>query len=366
MLIDVRLQNFRSYQEAAYEFNDGVNIVVGPNASGKTNLLESILVLLTGNSYRVQTDSELVQFGADWARIDGTTIIGDRTVKIERLDEARTAKTYVVGEKPFKRLTANHTEPVVVFEPEHMLLLTSRPQLRRSYMDTLLSRTVPGYDRFLAHYKRALTQRNTLLKQGHKAVAGQGFIWSVRLSELGGYVATERFKLIDDMVALASDTYSRLAGKTSEVSFIYKTPFAADVYGSQLMKALEQNIDKDIMRGFTSYGPHREDLTVLLNGKLASETASRGETRTLLLTLKILELQLLEKAAGTKPLLLLDDVFSELDGARRRALATSLQGYQTFITTTDADVVVHHFMNDCTIIPTGDAGLVPVEKTESA
>lgn len=359
MLIDVRLQHFRSYDDSAYEFDDGVNIVVGPNASGKTNLLESILVLLTGSSYRVQADGELLSFGSDWARIDGLTDRSMRSVKIERLDEARTAKSYILDEKPFKRLTATHTEPVVVFEPEHMLLLTSRPQLRRTYMDTLLGRTVPGYDKFLAHYKRALMQRNSLLKQGHRAIAGQGFIWSVRLSELGGYLAAERFALVDDMAILASDIYSRLAGKVSDVSFVYKTPFSAELYGSQLMKALEQNIEKDIMRGFTSYGPHREDLTVLLNGKPASETASRGETRTLLLTLKILELQLLEKSAGTKPVLLLDDVFSELDGARRRALATGLQGYQTFITTTDADVVVHHFMNDCKIVPTDN--YVPLE-----
>ena len=353
MIRDVRLQSFRSYADAAYEFDDGVNIVVGPNASGKTNLLESILVLLTGTSYRAQTDGELIRHGADWARLDGRTERGNRTIKIERLDDVRTVKSYIIDEKPFKRLTAQHMEPVVVFEPEHMLLLTAQPQLRRTYMDTLLSRTVNGYGAFLGHYKRALAQRNSLLKQGRQAVAGQGFIWNVRLSELGGYLAAVRFSLVADMARLASDIYSQLADKPSEVTFSYKTPFQAETYGTQLMKALETSLDKDLLRGFTSYGPHREDLTVLLNGQPASETASRGETRTLLLTLKVLELQLIEQAVGARPVLLLDDVFSELDGARRRALASALQGYQTFITTTDADVVIHHFMNDCAIIPTG-------------
>lgn len=353
MIREVRLQHFRSYREAAYEFDDGVNIVVGPNASGKTNLLESILVLMTGSSYRVQTDAELIAFEADWARLDGVTDSSTRTIKIERLDETRTVKSYTIDEKPFKRLTEPHMEPVVVFEPEHMLLLTAQPQLRRTYMDTLLCRTVVGYTKFLAHYKRALAQRNMLLKQGRQAVAGQGFVWNVRLSELGGFLAAARFALIDEMAALASDTYSQLADKPSKVSFTYKTPFNAETYGSQLMKAFESSIDKDLLRGFTSYGPHREDLQVELNGKPASEAASRGETRTLLLTLKVLELQILQKATTRKPVLLLDDVFSELDGARRRALATALRGYQTFITTTDADVVIHHFMNDCTIIPTG-------------
>jgi DNA replication and repair protein RecF len=118
-----------------------------------------------------------------------------------------------------------------------------------------------------------------------------------------------------------------------------------------MLRKLEQNIDDDKLRGFTSYGPHRDDLGVIIDNHRAEVSASRGESRTVLLALKILELRLIEKSRGKKPILLLDDVFSELDGSRRKALTAYLQNYQTFITTTDADIVVQHFMGDCTIIP---------------
>jgi DNA replication and repair protein RecF len=120
-----------------------------------------------------------------------------------------------------------------------------------------------------------------------------------------------------------------------------------------LLHNLEIGLERDMLRGFTSVGPHREDMLITFNGHPASETASRGEARTLVLALKVIELQLLEQARGLTPLLLLDDVFSELDGARRRALTEYLSNYQTFITTTDADVVIQHFTESCQIIPLG-------------
>jgi DNA replication and repair protein RecF len=134
------------------------------------------------------------------------------------------------------------------------------------------------------------------------------------------------------------------------VTLQYQPKFPLDSYESQLLAKMESHLSEDIMRGFTAYGPHREDFAVTFDGRAADESASRGETRTALLALKIIELQLLEVVRGQTPLLLLDDVFSELDGARRRALTGFLQRYQTFLTTTDADVVVKHF-TDSTIIP---------------
>jgi DNA replication and repair protein RecF len=122
-------------------------------------------------------------------------------------------------------------------------------------------------------------------------------------------------------------------------------------YSSELLHKLEASLHKDLERGFTSYGPHRDDLLVSIEDHPINESASRGEVRTILLGLKIIELQIVEEVSGQKPLLLLDDVFSELDGSRRRMLTTSMTGYQTFITTTDADVVVRHFMDNCRILP---------------
>ncbi|HSH55912.1 MAG TPA: hypothetical protein VK983_03740, partial [Candidatus Limnocylindrales bacterium] len=148
--------------------------------------------------------------------------------------------------------------------------------------------------------------------------------------------------------------YSSLAHKQSQVELQYESKLPLEAYESALLRSLETSFALDVARGFTGAGPHREDIRVLINGRLAQTSASRGETRTAVLMLKVMELQQLERVRGTKPLLLLDDVFSELDGARRQALTGYLQDYQTFITTTDADVVVEHFMSTSNIIALGN------------
>jgi DNA replication and repair protein RecF len=179
----------------------------------------------------------------------------------------------------------------------------------------------------------------------------QLFAWNIRLSELGGQIVRGRIELIGAINEKLSGLYYSIAKRENKVILKYQSSCSADQYGSSMLKKLEQSEELDYTRGFTVYGPHRDDIVFNLNGRLASETASRGEARTLLLALKITELELIEKVRGQKPVLLLDDVFSELDGTRRRALTGAIAGYQTFITTTDADIVVQHFMNQCKIIP---------------
>jgi DNA replication and repair protein RecF len=179
------------------------------------------------------------------------------------------------------------------------------------------------------------------------------FPWNIRLSELGGLLAENRIRLLQTLNETSSELYGSLANKPSSVELNYETKFSLSHYGSSLLKSLEHTFELDVMRGFTGNGPHREDMNIVINGHPSQSSASRGETRTAVLMLKVMELQLIEQARGESPLLLLDDVFSELDGARRQALTNYLQNYQTFITTTDADVVVQHFMDRCTIIPLG-------------
>ncbi len=349
MIADLRLQHFRSYDDQLFELGSGVNIVVGPNASGKTNLLEAILVLARGNSYRV-TDNELVQFDADWARLDANLISGvSRTVKF--MPQQKPAKTYELAGKAYQRLTLQHSLPVVLFEPNHLRLLTGSPESRRSYLDDILEQTQPQYGAMLRHYRRALAQRNALLKTGRSK--DQFFVWNIRLSELGGHIVAARTGLIQTIRQTVEQLYRDISRSTTGIEISYDTKLNLTNYESQLLHNLESGLEKDMLRGFTSVGPHREDLQVLFNGHPASMAASRGEARTLVLALKIIELQLLEATRGVTPLLLLDDVFSELDGARRRALTEHLTRYQTFITTTDADVVIQHFTESCHIIPLG-------------
>lgn len=352
MITEIRLQHFRSYADDSFEFSPGVNIIVGPNASGKTNLLEAVLLIARGASYRAK-DVELIQFGAPWARLEAHTEIGSRVVKLDHQTGAL-KKVFEIDEQPYQRLSLQKTIPTVVFEPNHLLLLTGAPELRRSYVDDLIEQVVPGFAATRRHYRRALSQRNALLKRGFAIASQQMFVWNLRLSELGGKIATERMKLIDDINAIATAMYRDLSRTDATVQLVYKST-CAQQYETSLLHQLETNLEKDCLIGFTSVGPHRDDVVVMLNDRPAEITASRGETRTLVLMLKIVALQTLEKARGTTPLLLLDDVFSELDGSRRQALTTHLQPYQTFITTTDADVVVRHFTETAQIIPISSA-----------
>lgn len=305
--------------------------MAGPNASGKTNLLEAILVLAQGGSFRAK-DQELIQHNQEWARLDATTINGDRTVKIT---ETPQQKLFVVDGQVFKRMSQQRRLPVILFEPNHMLLFAGAPELRRTFLDELLEKISPQFGEYNRHYKRVLSQRNALLK---KKQPEQLFVWNIRLSELGGRIAKERARLVARFNERASHLYSEISSNKTTITLTYFTHFPLESYESVMLHRLEQNIEQDLLRGFTTSGPHRDDLVAELNGNAFQQTASRGENRTLVLTLKMLELQLLEDFYATKPLILLDDVFSELDAARRLALTDMVRNYQTVLTTTDADI----------------------------
>lgn len=347
MITDLRLQNFRSYSDSSFELGRGVNIIVGPNASGKTNLLEALLVIARGSSYRAK-DGELVRQGRPWARLDAHTADGGlRTVKI--LKEPDQSKTYEIDDKSYKRLNMAHTVPVVLFEPEDLRLLSGGPERRRDYLDDLLEQTLDGYGVLRRKYRRALAQRNRLLKQ--HSPAGQIFPWDLRLSELAGQIVRARAGLVERMDKDAGRLYRKLSGTRLKFTVGYQGRWLAENYETKLLKELENNLELDRARGFTGAGPHREDLVARFDGRPVQETASRGEVRTAVLALKIIELKIIEELRGTPPLLLLDDVFSELDGKRRHALTDYLAPYQTFITTTDADAVVGHFTETSSVIP---------------
>ncbi len=349
MLRNIELKQFRSYNNDSFEFSDGVNIIVGPNASGKSNLLEAVLVASRGFSYRA-SDADLITFEKPWSRLDATLMDSQkRTVKITRNGDKST-KSYVFDDKQFARLTHQHTLPVVLFEPNNLLLLHGQPDARRLYMDDLLEQLEPGFGAIRKHYRRVLSQRNALLKRQPHDIEQQMFVWNVRLSELGGHIANKRAELISSLNEQLNKLYQNIAQAKTVVTAAYESQLPFESYETALLRKLEGSLEKDILRGFTAVGPHRDDLVLRFNGVPASETASRGETRTALLALKVFELGLLETVRGKKPILLLDDVFSELDGKRRHALTDYLQKYQTFITTTDADIVGKVFAKHSNLI----------------
>jgi DNA replication and repair protein RecF len=350
MVTDLHLQNYRSYQNDSFEFSPGVNIIVGPNASGKTNLLEAILMICRGSSYRA-SDSELIAYKQPWARLEAHTANNEtRVVKLEHQD-GRARKDFNINEQPLQRLSLQKSLPIVIFEPNHLLLLIGSPEARRQFIDDLLEQTQVGFGTLRRRYRRILGQRNTLLKQKPRALPDQLFVWDVRLSEYAAQIVGARCWLVAEIDKQIKPLYKKLAHSSLKAGLSYQSLALPEHYASVLLNKLESHREEDIERGYTAYGPHREDVILSLNGHPVQTTASRGETRTLLLAVKMIEALLLEQNRGQRPILLFDDVFSELDGGRRQALTSFLQPYQTFITTTDADIVIQHFTETANIIP---------------
>lgn len=350
----IHLKNYRSYSDFSVEFGDGVNIVVGPNASGKTNLLEALLVASVGGSFRVN-DRALIRYGEEELRLVATTNTDqERIVSIKTVGPDKTAKEFRINQVKHKRLSSNKVVPTVLFEPEHLRMIHGSPELRRDYLDTLLSQTTPEYKTTLNRYKKTLAHRNRLLKQERRTPSRDSiFVWDVQLSQYGEKLNSARRQLVEQINKEASTVYSAVSGKKSSLNLLYnRTGYTADDYGSWLLKNLHSRFEVDLQRGFTTIGPHREDVEFIINQTSAAESASRGETRSIVLVCKILELSLIEATLDQKPIILLDDVFSELDGSRRLALTDYLKNHQTIITTTDADAIVKSFLDGYTVIAT--------------
>lgn len=348
MITNLRLQHFRSYQDAHFDFDENVNIIVGPNASGKTNLLEAIYVLCRGSSFRA-TDHDLIKHDETWARLDAQVDERTHTVKLQ-LQNAKITKDYELDKSTYKRFASSISIPVVLFEPRHLQLVTESPDLRRSFLDDMIEQITPGYATLRRNYKRVLAQRNSLLKQNF--TPDQIFVWNLRLSEFGGQIAETRQQFLETHKEMLQNVYQELADQPSIATMHYISKLHSKTYASSMLHALESHLDIDRERGFTTIGPHRDDLGLELRGHSLSEAASRGETRTMMLALKLLEAKAIEQALDTKPLLLLDDVFSELDVSRRSALTKFISDHQTFITTTDADAIKTSFIKGANLIST--------------
>lgn len=348
------LKNFRSYADFTVDFSPSVNIVVGPNGSGKTNLLEAVYVLSYGSSFRV-SDKELINYDSGWFKIQAMCNNQQRSLTYRT--DAKPAKQFKLDGVKRQRLMHAQRIPLVLFEPNELRLLNGSPQRRRDYLDTLVSRLWPDAGRRRGQFERTLLQRNNMLKQASEGslydLNDQFFVWDIKLAECAEAVMRSRNELIKIWNMRLSDLYSSLAGTKSNIVVTYKTDIQADNYKQNFIAKLNESRQRDIWRGFTSVGPHRDDIAVTLNGANADTSASRGEIRSLVLAIKMIELSLLDELSDSRPILLMDDVFSELDASRRQALAYLAKDYQTIITTTDADHVTAHFVGDCKIIESG-------------
>jgi len=347
----ISIKQFRSYRDARFALAPGVNIIVGPNGSGKTNLLEALYVLSQGSSFRVN-DKDLIEYGQNQFKL--TAENGQQLRALTYEINGTPAKKFKIDGAERQRLSHQQKVPLVLFEPEDLRLLSGSPARRRDYLDSLIGRLWPEAGVSRSRFERALMQRNNIIKQAASqrlpSLDDQFFVWDIKLAEYASALVAGRLKLLEGWNGRLSAVYSRIAGEPSTVSVSYKTDCDVHNYKASLLHRLLSSRERDIARGFTSVGPHRDDFVVSLNGVEAAVTASRGENRSLVLALKIIELELLESMSREKPLLLLDDVFSELDIDRRLALSSLTADHQTVITTTDVDSIAENFTHSPLII----------------
>ncbi len=342
------LADFRSYGHLEVAFDGGPQVVVGQNAAGKTNLLEALVVLSLGRSHRARTDQDLVRWGATVGRIEASVSREPASTAIETLDVA--IATPAAGLPNRKRIRVNgvgrraetlsSTLRTVLFAPESMLLVSGAPSLRRDELDTVVAQLRPGHARSLATYARALTQRNSLLRliREGEADAGQLPYWNGVLVDVGGGIVDRRLAVLAELSGPLGSAHDEIAPGEEALSLAYETNAPAgpgETPGDAIRRRLAETAEKELWNGQTLVGPHRDDLRFLFGGRDLAAFGSRGQQRTAILALKLAELDLLARGDGVAPLLLLDDVFSELDPERRGHLVRRIRALpQAFVTTT--------------------------------
>lgn len=350
MLFNISLKNFRSYSEQSFEFNDGVNIIVGPNGSGKTNLLESILLLCHNKTFRPVKITNLIKKDEEWFRLSANDS-DDLNRVLSCRNDLKMTKKYSINDVLYKRLPVNKKIPFILFEPNNLSLFSSNPEKRRNYFDELLEKTDDLFDETIKKYRRTLLQRNFLLKKDN-LVIHELFPWNLKLAELASIIVSKRLALVAEINNDINQIYDQIAGNSKyKIIFSYQPLWPEDIYASKFLSYLENEINNDIKYGYTTIGPHKDDINTKFNNQDSKEVASRGEMRTLILALKIQEATFIEKKINKRPIFLLDDVFSELDGKRRNHLIQYINSYQTFITTTDADLAINNFNQTANLIP---------------
>jgi DNA replication and repair protein RecF len=332
-LRELRLHQFRSHHDISFKFDDQVTAITGSNGSGKTTILEAVYTVLSGRSFR-DADEDLIEYTQDWWRIEAE--IDERTREL-RYQPSNKGKQLIIDGSTKGRFTYRQQLPVVLFEPDQLFLIQGSPGERRKYLDIILLQISPAYRDHLARYERALTQRNNVLKRPQAGGLDDAlFVWDIALSEHGAAISEARNNLVQELNSQLSGLYSSLAGneQTLHISYLTSLQHEHDTR-SQLLANLRKNHERDAMRGFTSVGPHRDDIVFSLNDKNAQQSASRGETRSIILSLKFAERQLLADHTGLAPIMLFDDVLSELDDTRRKFLARSHRDSQIIYTTTE-------------------------------
>lgn len=323
----ITLTNFRNHTDYRLDCKPDTTLILGENGCGKTSVLEAIYILTRGKSFRA-TDPDIIKRDTPFYRIELEYDNGE--TRIATFDHKN--KTFICFDKKSRRLPKKAKYPVVLFQPSDLNLVSGSPSRHRDYFDRIFSELSPDYAESLSKYEKALHQRNELLKSNPSE--SSLFSWNLMLARYGSILNQKRRELTEDINKNLAPIYYSIAENNDKISLNYKTELQ-DTTESKYLKALEQNFTKDVYLGHTSFGVHRDDFEFIFNGNPADGSASRGETRSLVLALKFVEAKITEEKLGEKPIILLDDVFSELDNTRRKCLINNFKHHQVIITSVE-------------------------------
>jgi DNA replication and repair protein RecF len=337
-LHELTLRNFRLFREYTFEPDpEAVTVFLSPNGTGKTSVLEAVHALATASSFRTSAASDMIRNGEITAEVHGVIFQGERRIQVDltltRGVRNTTKRMLVNGQRPGSRAELSEALPLTVFTPEGVDVVRGGPEHRRSFITTLLTDVDPLTGDAIERFSRVLSQRNALLRSleaSRPSLTQQRDLdqWTNDFCVASEHLLAHRETLLKNLAPLVADSYHELAQNDVEVGVRYERS-----WGGELLKALERASDDDRFRGYTTIGPQRDDIELSLEGRDARRQASQGEQRSLALALRLAGHELVRRRRGVDPLLLLDDVFSELDPVRSNRLLGLLPAGQTLVTT---------------------------------
>ncbi len=324
----IKLFNFRNHTKYILNCDDKTSLIIGENGSGKTSVLEAIYILTQGKSFRA-TDPEIIKRGTDYYRVELEYDNGE--INIVTYDGKN--KNFLIMDKKSHRLPKKNKYPIILFQPSDLNLISHSPSRRRDYFDRIFSQFDENYATSLHKYEKALKQRNELLKNENIS-KDSVFSWNILLAKYGVDLYKFRQKFINEINSRLTEIYRSIADNQDKININYKTE-VLKVDDNIYLQTLEKNFQKDLYLGHTTFGVHKDDYVFEFNQKIADGSASRGESRSIILALKFIEAELIYQKTNLKPIILLDDVFSELDESRRKCLIKNFKDNQVIITSVE-------------------------------
>lgn len=338
------LTNFRNYERETFTFGEGLNVLFGKNAQGKTNCAEAVFFLCTGTSLRIKREGQLIRKGEERARLLAVaeSRYGEMTLEADIAEHGRELK--INGVKVSKTVNFIGNIHSVFFSPGELRLIQDGPDERRRFLDISISQISRPYYTALLRYRKILEQRNTLLKEKNDELILETLpVWDEQLCKYAAVIGKARRDYVEKLAPYAREAHAFLTDGAEELSLSLERKYAGDEreIAEKLFREMEGRYERDIRLGFTSVGPHRDDLDIRIGELDAKQFASQGQTRTIALAVKLAEVEIFKELSGEPPVLILDDVMSELDLPRRKKLVQRIEGLQTILTCTHAERVLY-------------------------